>query len=880
MACALLVQISAIGQSRLGDGSKIDYSNPKKYTIGGIKVEGTEKLDPDAIKLLSGLRVGDVLEVPGPRFSQAIRNIWDQGLFADVKITYENIVGNQIFLAIHVKEQPRLSRFKFNGLKKSEAEDIREEINLYKEKIVTENLIVSTQRKIRDFFVDKGYLNVNSYVKQIPDSNFPNHVLMIINVQKGKRVRIDKIEIEGNQALTNGAVRRALKETKQKLIFKPFEDFDGMIVDASKAGFNTADSLTAIGVIGDYFEERVKLNVFKSSKYIQSNFDGDKANLITKYNSRGYRDARIVSDTLIPVGLNAVRLKLTIDEGNRYYYRNIRWYGNSIYSTDLLSKMLGIRKGDVYDSDKLNKRLMMDPNGGDISSLYMDDGYLFFQINPNEVRIEGDSIDIDIRIYEGQQAEINRISVTGNTKTNEHVVMREIRTRPGNLFSRTDIIRSQRQLSVLGYFDPEQLDLNTIPNPSEGNVDIEYIVAEKPSDQVELSGGWGAGQLVGNLGLTFSNFSTKNFFKRDYWQPLPSGDGQRLSLRASSNGRWFQSYNMSFTEPWLGGRKPLSFSVSVYHSVQTNGQSKWTKESPTSSTNLRDSLGNRIPNPGRADIKITGGSLGLAQQLKWPDDYFIGRVELAYQNYVMNNWTQFLLTNGNANNIFARFTLSRNSQDQEIFPRMGSNVKLSLQFTPPYSLFNNKDYSTLSLNDRYKWVEYYKWKFSSEWFTRIYENLVLRAKAGFGFLGLYNQQVGQSPFERFYLGGSGLTGFQLDAREIIALRGYDDQSVSARTGGTIISKYTLEMRYPFSLNPSATVFGLAFLEAGNTWNSFRDYNPFEVKRSGGIGVRVFLPMFGLLGLDYGWRFDDTPEFGQQSQKGQLHFTIGAVLGEL
>jgi outer membrane protein insertion porin family len=850
------------------------------YTIGGIRIEGTEKLDPDAIKLLSGLKVGEEIRIPGDDIPQAIKNIWKQGLFADIQILQEKVVGQNIFLTIKIKELSRLSKYRFNGLKKSEVDDLREELNLYSEKIVTENLVLATRRRIRTFFVDKGFLNVETEVKRLQDSTRSNHVVLEINVDKGKRVKIQRIEVIGNTAFTRGKVRRSLKETKQKLIFKPLEDLDGTLAKARRAAFDKDDSTTAARVLGDYFEERVKLNVFKTSKFIKSNFEGDKRELVTKYNQKGYRDARVISDSVSILDDKNILLFLTIDEGERYYFRDINWSGNSIYSTDHLSKLLGIWSGDIYDNDKLNRRLTMDPNGGDISSLYMDDGYLFFQITPVEVRVDGDSIDIDIQIYEGQQARINRVTVTGNTKTNDHIVLREVRTKPGDLFSRSDIIRTQRELSVLGFFDPEQMNVNPVPNPEDGTVDIEYIVAEKPADQIELSGGFGAGQLVGNLGVSFSNFSTKNFFKREFYDPLPSGDGQKLSVRFSSNGRWFQSWNMSFTEPWLGGRKPRAFSISAYQSLQTNGQTRYIRKNASSLWAKRDSLGNKIPNELRQDIQVTGVSIGLAQQVKWPDDYFVRRIELAYQHYRMNDWIQFLLSDGEANNVFMRFSLSRNSQDQEIFPRMGSNIKLVVQATPPYSMFNNKDYTDISNQERYKWIEYHKWKFASEWFTKIYGNLVLRTKAGFGFLGKYNPDVGDSPFERFYLGGSGLTGFQLDGREIIALRGYDDQTVSPRIGASLITKYTAELRYPFSLNPSATVYGLGFVEAGNTWNNFNDYNPFAVKRSVGLGIRVFLPMFGLLGLDYGWRLDDTPEHIPQSQKGQLHFTIGAVLGEL
>lgn len=878
----VLVSVTGTAQTRISGSETISGSldKPKTYEIAGIRMIGAERLDPDAIKLISGLKVGQKIKLPGEDLSTAIKNIWSQGLFSDVYISLEKLIGNSIFINIHVKEQPRLSRFSFKGAKKSEVDELREEINLYKEKIVTENLVKTTRRVVREYFIDKGYLNTEVDIKQIEDSSYANHVLLDIRIDKGKKVGIQIIEVSGNKELSKGAIRRSMKETKQKLIFKPLEDLDGIMLAALKARFDRKDSTEAAKVLGEYFEDRVKLNIFKTSKFIKENFEVDKGKIIDKYNKRGYRDARIIKDSIVKLDDKNIKLLLTIDEGLQYKFRTIRWNGNTKYSTEDLQKMLGIEKGDIYDAAKLEGRLMMDPSGGDISSLYMDDGYLFFQINPLEVRVEKDSIDIEIRIYEGQQATIDEVFIKGNTKTNDHVIRRELRTRPGDLFSRSDIIRSQQQLSGLGYFDPEQLQVNPIPDQSDGTVDIEYVVAEKPSDQIELSGGWGGGRVLGTLGVSFSNFSARNFFNGEEWRPLPAGDGQRLSVRAQSNGRFFQSYNMSFTEPWLGGKKPLQFSVSAYHSIQSNGQTAFLKDSTNINRNLRDDDGNKIDNPLRQDIRITGVSVSLAKQLKWPDDYFVLQQELAYQHYEVNRWPQFILSDGIANNLFYRLTLSRNSQDQQIYPRLGSNMRVSFQATPPYSIFNNRDYSALSLNERYRWLEYFKWKTTSEWFTRVVENLVLRTKVGFGFINTYNDRVGEPPFERFYLGGSGLTGFALDGREIIALRGYDDQSVSQIIGGTIISKYTLELRYPFSLNPSATIYGLGFLEAGNTWNSFRNYNPFDVRRSAGLGVRVFLPMFGLLGLDYGWRFDDTPEFGGQTQNGQLHFTIGAVIGEL
>ena len=535
----------------------------------------------------------------------------------------------------------------------------------------------------------------------------------------------------------------------------------------------------------------------------------------------------------------------------------------------------------------------MNPNGYDISSLYMDDGYLFFQVNPQESNIHNDTIDFDILMYEGKQATINKVSVKGNDKTNDHVIYREIFTKPGQLFRRSDIIRTQRQLSQLGYFDPEKLNVVPTPNPADGTVDIEYTVEEKPSDQIELSGGWGgrnslnnqSGQggigIIGTLGVTFNNFSARNFFKRDSWRPLPSGDGQRLSIRAQTNGIYYQSYNFSFTEPWLGGKKPNSLTVSAFHSLFSNGQSKY----------VNSELG-KIFNPKRQSMSIIGGSVGLGKRLAWPDNYFNMFSNINYNYYDLKNYGAFIFANGFANDLNLSLNISRNSIDQPIYPKTGSNFVFHGQFTPPYSLLNNKDYTGLTDAERYKYIEYQKFKITGEWFTQLTNkkaaegkearNLVLRTKVGYGFLARYNKAVGYSPFERFYMGGSGISGFQnFVAREIIALRGYPDNSLSSSFGDPICARYTMEIRYPISLNPQATIFVLGFAEAGNSWSDYKKFNPFSVKRSAGFGLRVFLPMFGLLGIDYGWGFDNVPgQPGIGNGKGQFHFTIGGALGEL
>jgi len=816
-----LISFRSFAQVQIGgDKIVIDYGNPSEYVIGGVMVTGTKFLDEAVLISISGLQVGDTLDVPGEKTSKAISNLWKQGLFSDITLTATRTQGKLIFFELNLQERPRLSKYSFKGVSKSEADKIREKIGLERDKVVTDNVITTTANTVRNFYVDKGYLDAQVRINEIRDTTYANREILEIVVEKNQKVRIRNIEFEGNTAFTKGKLRRSLKDTKEKKWYK----------------------------------------IFTGAKFMQSKYEADKSKLLAKYNDKGYRDAAIVFDTVYRTGPRSMEIKLKIDEGNRYYFRNITWIGNTKHTSAELNNILGIKKGDVYNQTALDERLYMNQTGRDVSSLYMDDGYLFFSVTPVEVNVENDSIDLEMRIYEGKQARINKVTVSGNTKTNDRVIMREVRTKPGQLFSRSDIIRTQRELAQLGYFDQEKLGVNPKPNPADGTVDIDYTVEEKPSDQLELSGGYGANQLVGTLGLAFNNFSARNFFKKGAWRPLPAGDGQRLSLRAQTNGKYFQSYNASFTEPWLGGKKPNSFSVSVYRSIQTNGYKK----------------GDQL----RQSIYINGVSIGLGKRLKKPDDFFTIYHEISYQYYTLENYgSTFLFSDGVANNLSFQETISRNSVDAPIYPRSGSQLSLTFQFTPPYSLFNNIDYKTASDREKYKFIEYHKWKFSSLWYTRLAGNLVLHTKIQYGFLGLYNRELGSSPFERFYLGGDGLSGYALDGREIIALRGYENNSVTPRNeynntiGGTIFDKYTLELRYPLSLNPSATIYMLAFAEGGNSWLKFKEFNPFSAKRSLGLGVRIFLPVFGLLGLDWGYGLDKLPNNPDYSGS-QFHFSIG------
>lgn len=804
------------------DTTHFSYSTPVEYEIGGITVTGTQNMDSKILILVSGLYVGEKISIPGEKISKAIDNLWKQGLFENINISATSIKGDLIFLNFYLLEKPRLSRFSFTGIKKSDADKVREAINLSRGDVITENLLMRTTYKIKKHYWDKGYLNAEVKITQTPDTTISNTSILLIDIKKNSKVHVNKVNIYGNENVKTAKLKRTLKKTKEKKFYK----------------------------------------LFISSKFINDEFQEDKYKLIDKYNEKGYRDAKIIKDSVYAYNKKTVNVDLYVEEGKKYFFRNIKWVGNTKYTSEQLSTVLRIKKGDVYNQKQLDENLQMNASGTDVYSLYMDDGYLFFNATPVEVLIENDSIDLEIRVYEGKQATINKILLDGNTKTNDNVVMREIRTKPGQLFSRADVIRTQRELSQLRYFNAEKIGIDPLPNPVNSTVDIKYTVEETSTDQVELSGGWGAGMVVGTLGLSFNNFSLRNILKKEAWQPLPAGDGQKLSIRAQSSGKTYQTYSASFTEPWLGGKKPIAFSITAYHSIFTNGYSKG------------DTL--------RSSCAINGLSIGIAKRLNWPDDFFILSEDLNYQNYILDNYqTSTIFSNGQSNIINLNTTLSRSSTDAPIYPRQGSDISLSLALTPPYSFFNNKDYATLSAQEKYKWAEYYKLKFYASWYTKLVGDLVLHTRSKIGLLGYYNSKIGLAPFERFYLGGDGLSGFDMfDGREIIGLRGYESNSITpdspigsrSYVGGSVYDKFTVELRYPVSLNPQATIYVLGFLEGGNNWRYHKDFNPFDMKRSAGVGLRVFLPMFGVLGLDWGYGFDQIPGY-PNAGKSQFHFSI-------
>ena len=795
----------------------------RSYRIAKVRVEGLRHTDQDLLMMIAGLREGQRFTLLGEEGAKAVRNLWKQGLFGNVQIRVDSVVEEQIYLCLVLEEKPRLSKVVFNRkVSKAKAEEMTESLKSFKGKILTDEVKGNISRVVRKYYTDKGYLEVKVVLNTIPDTNQINASTLNVSVEPGAKVRVASLQLTGNTALDAKNVMRILKTARP----------------------------------------RVRWNPLRNGKWDPEKFEEQKTKLIRRYQRMGYRDARILRDSVFSIGDGQMGVLVELFEGKPYFVRRLEIEGNSVYSDSLLLGLLGMKPGDLYNKELIESKLQMDPSGRDISSLYMDDGYLFFQVSSHESRVEGDSIDLVVRVVEGAQATVRRVTVKGNDKTSDHVIIRELRTRPGQKFSRSDVMRTTRELSQLGYFDPEQLGVVPTPNPQDGTVDIEYKVTERSNDQVELSGGWGAGQVVGSLGLVLNNFSTRKMFNPKAWTPVPGGDGQRVSVRAQSNGRFFSSYNLSFTEPWLGGKKPNSFTVSGYVSIQ---------------------VPNGLPrsNPLRQSITIKGTSVSFGQRLKKPDDFFTVVHSVNFQQFVLvNNQNTAFLPDGVSNNFFFKETLSRNSVDQPIFPRSGANLSLVAQIAPPYSLLGRKLRPDATAQERYKWVEYHKWRFDFQQYTKLVGNLVLMSRIQYGWLGNYTQETGEVPFGRFYVGGDGIMGFALDDRELIGLRGYQNNSLTPRDpqtsqllGATAFQKYTMELRYPLSLNPSATIYATTFLEAGNSFRKVREFDPFLNYRSAGVGVRVFLPMFGLLGVDWGYGMDPVPGAGEV-HKGNVHISIG------
>jgi outer membrane protein insertion porin family len=853
------------GLNKLGQpGSGVDNGKPKEYELAGITVSGAKYLDQDLLIAVTNLIVGQKVYLPNdPGLAKAIKALWKQELFSNVNITITKFIEDKVFINIDVEERPRLSRFNFRNIKPGEAKELKGKLSLVSNKVVTDATKMEAVVRIKKFYVDKGFGRVTVKVLERNDSAATNKVILTFVIDKGNKTHINQINIVGEENATEARLKRTLKGTKEmtRITLHPAEEINVYPVPPRSfwkyvSDFGFLSPSKTLDAMDEYF----RFKLFAASKFNEKKFDEDKQSLVAYYNTLGYRDAAVVSDTVYPVKNGNVNVDIKVKEGHKYYFGDITWKGNTKYSAEVLARTLAIKKGDVYNQALLEKRMgrQLSPDGGgeDVSSLYMDDGYLFFNIDPTEVSVVGDTINFEMRITEGAQATIRDINITGNERTNEHVIRRELRTLPGNKFSRSDLIRSQREIANLGFFDQEKIGIQPKPHPEDGTVDIDYNVVEKSSDQLQLSAGFGGGiNFYGNVGITFNNFAIRNLFHPKLWQPLPVGDGQKFSISYASNGAYYNSLNTSFTEPWLGGRRPNALTANVIYS-------KYSASAVGTDPNL-------------SYLRMWGGGLFMGKRLKWPDNFFVFNYGVEYKNYRLKDYALVPnFTDGFSNDFHFKFVLSRNSIDVPLYPRSGSNLSFTFQVTPPYSAFTGRDYSVETPDQKYKWIEYHKYKFTADFYQKIYGNLVLRYCAKYGFLGYYNQGIGFSPFERFQVGGDGLSGYSyFIGKDIISQRGYEIYN----EGATIFNKYQCELRYPFSLSPTATIYGLMFCDAANAWDNFSEYNPFKLNRDVGLGVRIFLPMFGLLGLDYGIGLDRIdPATGTTSLKdiAKFNFMLG------
>lgn len=809
---------------------EIDYNNPKKYILGGIDVEGINYSSKDQIISLTGLTIGSEVTIPSEDVSSVVQRLMMQRQFSDVGIYVDslNATRDTCKLVIRLKERPRVSRWEFKGVKKSEQNDLSERVKLRRGGSLSEYVISSSTDIIKKYFREKGFLKVDVHVVQETDTVIRNAVRVAFVVNKGPKIKIQRITFSGNENVKSSKLAKSMKKTRDMRFS----------------------------------------NFLKSKKFNEQEYDNDKSSMISVFNEAGYRDARIVSDSMYYISDDRLQIDFKLDEGKRYYFRDISWTGNSVYTTDQLNSVLRIGKGDVYDVVTMEKRLQGDPKqqNPDVRKMYTDNGYLFFNVMPVEMKIDGDSVDVQMRIFEGEPATFNNIVINGNNITNEKIARRALFTRPGYLYSQTDFERSLRELSSIGHFDPEKVmsqgeGWNILPNAVNNTVDIVYNLTEKPNSQLELSGGWGGNTFVGTLGVSFNNFSIKRIFQKHAWRPVPLGDGQTLSIKFQTNGTYYTALSASFIEPWLFGKKPTSLGISVYYTRQTNSYYFYQNSDEY--------------------MEVFGAAVSLGTRLKWPDNYFVLYNELSWQTYNLKDWNyNFLFSNGRSHNFSYKISLNRNSTDQPIYPRKGSDMLLSLQLTPPYSLFRSKDtdYKNMEDREKYNWIEYHKWTFKADLYTQLIGDLVLRTSANFGYLGYYNRDLGYSPFEGFILGGDGMSGYNTYGSEIIALRGYPNYSVTPvidnAYAGNVYDKFTIELRYPLVLQPQSTIYALAFLEGGNSWSDIKDFNPFSIKRSVGVGLRVMLPIVGMLGIDWGWGFDPVPTEGLSRGGSQFHFMIG------
>lgn len=859
LLAALLFSIGAVAQEKIVN-PEISYAGtPRSGVIGGIAVSGVEGYEDYMLTGISGLTVGQKIELPGQEITEAVKRYWKHGLFSNVQIAADSIVGDKIYLHFYLALRPRVSTINYIGVKKSEREDLETKLGLLKGNQITPNMIDRAELLAKNYFDDKGYKNAEINIRQRDDVTAKNQVILDVEIDKKEKMKVRQIIIEGNKNQSDSKI---------------------------KGGLFTKGAFTKTHEAG-------KLSTFlKSKKYTPERYKTDKQNLIDKYNELGYRDATIVEDSVWNVDDKHVSIYLKVDEGKKYYIRNITWVGNTVFSTDYLSRLLGMKKGDVYNQKFMHKRLSEDDDA--VGNEYWNNGYLFYNLQPTEVNIVGDSIDLEMRIMEGNQAHISRVRINGNTRVYENVVRRELRTKPGDLFSKEALMRSAREMASMGHFDPEQINPDVRPNYEDGTVDINWDLVQKSNDQVEFSLGWGQTGVIGRIGLKLNNFSMANLFNKnkEHRGILPVGDGEVLSIGAQTNGTYYQSYNASYSTNWFGGKRPIQFTVGAYFSKQTDVSSNYYNSAYMNNYyNYLYGYGNSYNNyyenfydPDKY-VKLLGVSVGWGKRLRWPDDYFQLSVELAYQRYMLKNWQYFIVTNGNCNNLNLGITLSRVSTDNQLFPRRGSEFMASLTITPPWSAFDHKDYKNLAVNpesptytaeqqEKYRWVEYHKWKFRAKTYTALTNGqkcFVLMTRVEFGLLGSYNKYK-KSPFETYYMGGDGMSGYSTGyAEETIGLRGYDNGSLTPYGyEGYAYDRFTLELRYPFLLG-NTTIYGLGFLEAGNAWNDTKDFNPFDMKRSAGIGVRIFLPMVGLMGIDWAYGFDKV--FGTRGGS-QFHFILG------
>ena len=812
------------------NGAVVDYNSPKKYILKGIKVEGTNYLDQGRLIALTGLKAGEKIDIPGQELSGIMNRLWLQRKFSDVGFYIDSLSakGDSCILVLKVKERPRVSKWEFEGVKRGEETDLKERLKLRRGGELSEYVEKSSINIIKNYYKEKGFYLVDVTLSSEPDSTIKNAVKATFHVNKGEKIKIEQI------------------------------NFNGGIVDVKESKLVKSMKKT---------RDRRIANFFKSKKFIEKEYQTDKDALLAVFSEAGYRDAKIVSDSISYTPEGRMVLDINISQGKKYYFRDITWTGNSVYTADQLNSVLMIGKGDVYDLVTMEKRLQGDPKQQhrDVRKMYTDNGYLFFQINPVELNIDGDSVDVEMRIHEGKPAKFNNIIINGNTITSEKVARRAVYTRPGYLYSQSDFERSIRELGSIGHFDPERFQsaegYSVLPNINNNTVDIAYNVAEKPNSQLELSGGWGSNMFVGTLGVSFNNFSLKRAFEKEAWRPVPLGDGQTLAIRFQTNGKYYTALSASFMEPWLTGKKPTSLSTSLYYTRQTNSYYYFLNDDEY--------------------MEVYGIAASLGSRLKWPDDYFVLYHELSWQQYKLKDWNyNFLFSTGKSNNLSYKITLNRNSTDQPVYPRTGSDFMFSVQLTPPYSMFRSKDtdYKNMPDTEKYKWIEYHKWNFKSATYTKLIGDLVLKTSADFGYLGYYNKDLGYSPFEGFQLGGDGMSGYNTYGSEIIGLRGYPNYSLTPIEGnayaGRVYDKFSVELRHPIILQPQSTIYAMLFLEGGNCWADIKEFNPFQIKRSAGVGLRVLLPIVGMLGIDWAYGFDPVP--GKDNKRGgsQFHFMIG------